>query len=254
MGFDSYYITKVKKFYLPFFEDAKVVLDLGCGRGEFLQLLKSKGIRGYGVDSDRKMVQYCKRRGLDVVEAHAISFLKETHHKFDGIFCSHLVEHMLVKDSVGLLSLCKKLLTSGGTILVCTPNPASLPMQLYEYWRDPTHVRMYTQELLEFLLRFTGYKVIDSGINPNYTFIVPFREQVYRPTRSKKEALPGHARLHLAELKAIIDRMRALEKKVDAITTDIIRVLKGLYCPGEVYAVAQKLSRESRTIGRTSYA
>jgi len=245
MKFDKRYSTRVKKFYLPFFRSATAVLDLGCGSGEFLQLLKSKGIRGYGVDSDSKMIQDCKRQGLNVIEADAFSFLEKNRRKFDGIFCSHLLEHMPVKDSLKLLSLCRKPLTKHGIILVCTPNPSSLPMQLYEYWRDPTHVRMYPQELLQFLLHFTGYKIVDSGVNPNYSFILPFREQAYRPIRLKQEGVPGQAHPNSTELD-ILDRMTALEKKFNAIAADIVKALRSLYCAGEVYVAGQKLSEEEK--------
>jgi SAM-dependent methyltransferase len=245
MDFDRKYSLRIKEFYIPFFEDARNVLDLGCGMGDFLQLLKNKGINGYGVDSDSRMVKYCRRQGYKAVKKDAMSFLRETRLRFDGILCSHVLEHMSAKDSLALLRMCRKVLTNKGVIVVSTPNPSSLPTQLHEFWRDPTHVRMYAPELLTFLLHFSGYRVIDSGVNPNYYFILPFDERTFKPIKSTPEVRAGKVSPHSAELEDVRSRMGRLEQKVNRIAADVSQVLKNLYQSGEIYSVGQKSLRSN---------
>src|SRR5690606_7038043 len=88
--------TKAKQLkFVKYFEGCKNVLDIGCGRGEFLELLKDNGISGHGIDIDEDMVRYCRSRDLNVEKLDAVSYLNQLEDKsLDGIFIDQVVEHL----------------------------------------------------------------------------------------------------------------------------------------------------------------
>lgn len=144
---------------LPIFEGCKRVLDIGCGPGIFLQLVQAKGIPASGVDSDEQLLEIARRSGAEVVQADAIQFLNAAPEEFDGMFCSHLIEHFCFDKVVDLLEGACARLASGGTLVLVFPNPASLTMQLNFFWRDPTHVRFYQRDLIVALLTHYGLAI-----------------------------------------------------------------------------------------------
>jgi len=168
MKFDEKVLYDRYSFYVRFFQTCKTVLDLGCGRGEFLELLRKEGKAVVGVDNDPGMVRICRRKKLRVIQKDILRFLLESRQKFDGIFCAHVIEHLPQEQARQLISLCKKSLHEHGVLVMVTPNPASLHTQLHEFWRDPDHVRMYSRELLEFLVWDEGLRILQSGENERY--------------------------------------------------------------------------------------
>jgi SAM-dependent methyltransferase len=151
----------------------KHVLDVGCGEGQFIEELTAQGIRASGVDADPVMVQKCRERGLSVAEANLFDYLPQHPGGFDGVFCSNLIEHLATPDVLRFLELARAALQPGGVLLIATPNPESLIVHLYEFWRDATHVRLYNRPLLEFLLSWAGLHSIQSGGNPATTWTPP---------------------------------------------------------------------------------
>ena len=145
--------------FVSFFSDCKKVLDLGCGTGHFLQLLKDAGIQAVGVDADALAVAQAEASGLSVIQADVLQFLQNSPDKFDGIFCSHLVEHLPFTDLNELFEGIANCLASGGILLVAFPNPESLDMQLFHFWLDPQHVRFYHPKLIEAMLAHYGLQV-----------------------------------------------------------------------------------------------
>ena len=99
--------------YLRYFDGCREVLDIGCGRGEFLELLAEKDVEAVGIDTDPKMVEVCLKKGLTASRADAHSFLKENDRLFDGIFCSQVIEHLDPREATELLDLCKKTAWAG---------------------------------------------------------------------------------------------------------------------------------------------
>ena len=83
--------------------------------------------------------------------------------EFDGIFCSHLIEHLDFASARELLNLCYQVLKPKGRIVAITPNPESPKVMGLIFWLDPTHVRPYPEPLLESMLRKSGFKIIDKG-------------------------------------------------------------------------------------------
>lgn len=164
---------EVLSFYVPMFANCGRVLDVGCGEGQFIELLQNEGVEVLGIDSDSRMVQVCLQKGLDVVHANLFEYLPEHEGQFDGIFNSNLIEHLPASDAARFFQLCHRALSVGGTLLIATPNPASLIVQLHEFWRDVTHVRLYSRTLLEFLLHWAGFKNIESGEHPHTVWTLP---------------------------------------------------------------------------------
>lgn len=165
MNFDDSVLTERYAYYLPFFKDKQNVLDIGCGKGHFLALLKKHGKNVRGVDNDAELIKYAMDKGIPAIICDAFDFLKNEKAKYDGIFCSHLIEHLSTDDVIRLFEYCYRLLEPEGVIVVAAPNPACLYTQLYEFWRDPTHIRMYNKELIAFLLSNAGFQVTASGEN-----------------------------------------------------------------------------------------
>lgn len=157
---------EVLRFYVPYFKPPMRVLDVGCGQGQFMELLTAVGVAVEGVDIDRQMVQVCLRKGLSVVESDLFAYLAGCPEQFDGIFSSNVIEHLSTSDVIRFVKLAYSALRPGGILLLATPNPKSLIVHLYEFWRDATHVRFYSEELLEFLLHTSGFLDIESGANP----------------------------------------------------------------------------------------
>jgi SAM-dependent methyltransferase len=180
MGFDPEHKRDVLRFYVPMFEESGdgaeesrggkhgPVLELGCGRGEFLALLREAGIEGRGVDLDAGMVEMARADGIDVVHADAIEYLHAdpAPGPYQGVFCAHFLEHLVPDQVASLLDGVRRVLAPGGRFVAVTPNPACYAVLTHDFWWDPTHVRFYDRPLVEFLCRQAGFEVESSGTNP----------------------------------------------------------------------------------------
>lgn len=166
-SFDADHIRRVRSFYLQFIEEREYVVELGCGRGEFLQLVAEQGKRTLGVDLDPGMIAAAGRRGLQTVHQDAIEFLETTGERPDVVFSAHLVEHMTVEGARRMFTASSRCLVPGGVMVAVTPNPACLAVILSDFWNDPTHVRPYTIPLLEFIAKQAGLEPVVSGFNTN---------------------------------------------------------------------------------------
>lgn len=144
--------------YLPRFEGCRRVVDLGCGRGEFLSLLGEQGIGGYGVDSDETMVEAARAQGLEVVLEDAISHLRSMEPgTVDGVFCSQVAEHLETPQLMALLDAAFRKLAPGGPIVVETPNPETLFIFASFFYMDLTHIRPLHPAALQWALEATGF-------------------------------------------------------------------------------------------------
>lgn len=161
----------IQKRYVPFFEDSKQVVDLGCGTGDFLELLEEAGIEALGVDSDPKCCDVVRRRGLEVVEVDALTYLlRSDSESVDGVFSAHLVEHLPFESVLTILEQCYRVLRPGGRIVIVTPNVRSLYAHLDMFYLHFGHVYFYHQELLEFFLDYVGFESISVGENEMYPY------------------------------------------------------------------------------------
>ncbi len=148
--------------YVPFFQDASNVLDIGCGRGEFLDLLEHAGVSAKGLDLNSEMVEVCRSRGLDVVEADALAYLSSVaDESLGGLIAVQVVEHLQPDYLTGLLQTAFYKLKPGARLVLETINPACWVAFFESYLRDLTHVRPIHPDTLQHLLHASGFSSVD---------------------------------------------------------------------------------------------
>lgn len=135
------------------------VADLGCGRGELLEVVARRGAEVTGCDTDGGMVAEARARGLDVSQADALAFLRAMEPgSLGSIITTHVFEHLQLDYLIELLELAVSRLAPGGVLVAETPNPASLIVLGNSYILDPTHVRPLHPSLLTFLCEGAGFR------------------------------------------------------------------------------------------------
>ena len=148
--------------YVSLFAGASDVLDIGCGRGEFLGLLREQGVTGRGIDLNDAMVEVCRDQGLDATQADALSYLRGlADGALGGLFAAQVVEHLEPAYLTNLLETAFEKLRPGAPIVLETINPACWFAFFESYIRDITHVRPLHPDTLKFLLIASGFGQIE---------------------------------------------------------------------------------------------
>lgn len=149
--------------YLPFLEAAGgPVLDLGCGRGEALALLRDHGVAARGVDGSGRMVALCRERGLEAEEGDLFAALAAAPPQSLGAVVSfHVVEHLPAVALDRLVRLAWRALRPGGVLILETPSPLSVVVAARNFWLDPTHVRPVHPESLRLLFELSGFDPVE---------------------------------------------------------------------------------------------
>ena len=144
--------------YVPFFEGASGVLDVGCGRGEFLELLRAKGIAARGLDLNHEMVELCRAAGLAADEGDVVSYLDALPDaSLGGLFAAQVVEHLQPAYLLRFLELANHKLRPGAPIVLETLNPACWTAFFDSFIRDITHVWPLHPETLRYLVLASGF-------------------------------------------------------------------------------------------------
>jgi O-antigen chain-terminating methyltransferase len=155
--------------YVPVFSGASDVLDVGCGRGEFLSLLAAAGIPARGIDLNPSMVQVCRERGLRADTADALAFLRaQPDSSLGGLFAAQVVEHLEPMYLTALLSTAFDKLRPGAPLVLETINPACWFAFFESYLRDITHVRALHPETLKFLVVASGFQRVEVSYRAPY--------------------------------------------------------------------------------------
>jgi glycosyltransferase involved in cell wall biosynthesis/SAM-dependent methyltransferase len=150
-------IRESQEHYLREFENASWVLDLGCGRGEFLEALRDRGISGRGVDLDPTMVDRCRQKGLDVTLGSAFDYLSQLEDgTVPGVFASQVIEHLSAAELDEFLTLVHRKLAQGGVVVLETVNPHN-PAALKAFWTDTTHHHPLFPEVVLAMTRIHGF-------------------------------------------------------------------------------------------------
>jgi glycosyltransferase involved in cell wall biosynthesis len=150
------------------------VADVGCGPGYFLDLLRERGVHGFGIDLDPAMVEAAKRRGHEAVVGNHTT-LASMPDAFTGIHMSHIIDHLWGDEALELLESAKIALKDGGMLIVRTPNWGNAAVRHNGFWLELSHKRPYPKELLEKLLTDLGFETLQSGYEPGAwedTFVV----------------------------------------------------------------------------------
>jgi O-antigen chain-terminating methyltransferase len=144
--------------YVPLFSGARNVVDAGCGRGEFLLLLKEAGIQARGVDASAEMVAACRARGLDAEQADAVTYLEGLPEaSLDGLFAAQVVEHLQPDRLMALLRAAGRAMRPGARLVLETINPSCWVAFFDSFLRDLTHARPLHPETLKFLVLANGF-------------------------------------------------------------------------------------------------
>ena len=166
MGYDSDRTREALGHYVSFFS-AGPVLELACGRGEFLDLLRDAGLPATGVDLDEGMVERAVDRGHDVALGDAVDHLEKVEPaSLGGVFCAHFLEHLRPEDVARIYAAAARALRPGCPFVAVVPSAASLSVLGYDFWRDPTHIRFYDPQLLAFFAAQAGLQVGEIAGNP----------------------------------------------------------------------------------------
>jgi O-antigen chain-terminating methyltransferase len=152
------------KIYLPYVEALPdpVVIDLGCGRGEWLEILKAAGINARGVERNRVAIEQCRELGLDVVEDDLIGHLRGlADASASAITGFHVIEHVSIDALVTLLDEVLRVLRPGGVAIFETPNPENVLVGSNFFYLDPTHKHPLPSELMQFLFDNRGFDTVE---------------------------------------------------------------------------------------------
>jgi len=151
------YVKQQQEIYRADFTGRSNVLDVGCGRGEFLEMMRTAEVQARGIDSSAESVAMCRAKGLEAEQADLFAHLENLpESSLDGIFCSQVVEHLPPERLPEMIRLCASRLERNGIIAIETPNPECLAIFATHFYLDPTHTRPVPHPLLLFYLEEFG--------------------------------------------------------------------------------------------------
>lgn len=178
---DSLYVTFEDKFrgtrdeikdrlsvYLPLLKEAgagteeRPVLDIGSGRGEWLELLRERNLTARGVDINETLASQCRQRGLEVEIQDAFEYLRSLPDGCLGAVTGfHIIEHLPMETQLELYAESNRVLVSGGLAIFETPNPQNLLVGACNFYADPTHKRPLYPETQQFFLEYRGFSRVE---------------------------------------------------------------------------------------------
>ncbi|CAG0995542.1 MAG: class I SAM-dependent methyltransferase [Candidatus Methanoperedens sp.] len=191
--------------FLDYFKNCQNVLDIGCGRGEFLSLLKGNNIGAKGIDINEDMVIYCIKNSLDVQKADALFYLKSLEDKsLDGVFSSQVIEHLQPVELINLIKLCYDKMKYGTYLIAETVNPLCVSVLTASFYIDLSHVRPVHPETIKFLMESIGFREIE------FKFLSPFPDYAKLERLTITENMSIDERTSLEILNQNIDKLNSL--------------------------------------------
>jgi SAM-dependent methyltransferase len=151
------------------------VVDLGCGRGEWLALLRTAGVTARGIDANPAFVAAGRARGLDMELGDALGYLEALPpDSIDMVTAFHVIEHLATEDLLALLEAARGALRPGGCLLLETPNPTNLVMAACDFYNDPTHRSPLPPALTEYLVSTQGFRDVEvRPLHPKTSPLMP---------------------------------------------------------------------------------
>ncbi|MFW6139765.1 MAG: class I SAM-dependent methyltransferase [Acidobacteriota bacterium] len=175
-------VKEQQKDYIPYFEKANIVLDLGCGRGEFLELLQQRRIKARGIDTNGEMIEICREKGLNSEKADILETLSECDdNSLGGIFSSQVVEHLPPSYLKRMVEIAYHKLSSSSPIIIETVNPLSVFSLVQIYFLDLSHQQPIHPQALSFLLKSSGFEEIQ------IKYSAPLEKEKLKPLPEKDE-------------------------------------------------------------------
>ncbi|WP_295143607.1 glycosyltransferase [uncultured Campylobacter sp.] len=171
--------------YEPFLQILKqnyenpAAADLGCGRGEWLEILKQNGFTARGCDVSEEMIKECEKNALEAKNQGAIEFLSELEDSSLALVSAfQLVEHLEFNELCELIKQARRVLKDGGILILETPNPENLRVATLTFYLDVTHVKPIPPMLLEYLCEFEGFSnTFMMRLNSNLSFSEDLQNQ-----------------------------------------------------------------------------
>ncbi|HVD91258.1 MAG TPA: class I SAM-dependent methyltransferase, partial [Vicinamibacterales bacterium] len=182
--------------YVPLFAGASNVLDVGCGRGEMLDLLRLEGVTARGIDTNQAMVDECRSRGLDVERVDALTFLDaQADASLGGLIAIQVVEHFEPAYLVRVLQAAYQKLRPGAPLVLETINPACWMAFFETYIRDLTHAQPLHPDTLRYLVQATGFTSVN----------IEYRAPVTESDRLDRVSTPAGADTATAAIAAAVN-------------------------------------------------
>lgn len=193
-------IKELRKQYLPFIEPLRQLypgaasFDIGCGRGEWLELMLEHGFNPFGMDLDEGMLQAARELKLPALQGDAVAHLRSLSDESMAVISAfHVVEHITFEQLRTVITESKRVLMPGGLLIMETPNPENIVVATRNFYLDPTHIRPIPPMLLQYIADYEGYarsrvvrlqerpdlrtatdiRIIDilSGVSPDYAVV-----------------------------------------------------------------------------------
>lgn len=182
-------VKNIYSQYIHHFTHCDTVLDIGCGKGYFLEMLRDNGIKGIGIDSDEQLISICISKGLNAETNDVMNHLRNAEdNSIGGIFMGHVIEHLPVGLKIEFLKLCLAKLKSQGILIIETPNTSSPYVMHNLYYLDPTHEKPLLPEALKHLAIVTGFSVVNSYLSGSIeeSIVTPIQYYNYSLILSKE--------------------------------------------------------------------
>lgn len=155
------------KSYLPFLKEGvpgqeqSMILDIGCGRGEWLELLRDAQLNAKGIDLNQIMVDQCREKGLAATEADALAYLMDVgQNSLGAVTAFHLIEHLELGTLVNVINEIMRVLRPGGLVLFETPNPENIAVGACNFYADPTHRNPIFPPTIQFIIEQRGFSEV----------------------------------------------------------------------------------------------
>ncbi len=161
-------IKKNQAVYLPYFTDSAIrsqdlpVIDIGCGSGEFVELITEANLKAIGLDLNIAMVNQVKSKGIEAVQSDALSYLRDQKTgSAMAITGFHIAEHIPFVDLMSVFSECYRVLAPGGFVIFETPNPENTIVGSCNFYNDPTHLHPLPPAFLELAIKSHGFHDVE---------------------------------------------------------------------------------------------